>query len=167
MRKRLALLTIMGLLLFGLAAPAGADSDARPFKATVVGTVSWTPDAECPPTLLSTDSAGVGNATHLGKMAMASEHCTPPGLDYGPGFMVFTAASGDELHFEYGGTCPPFMDLPIGDLLTCTVDWDVVGGTGRFAYAQGSGSGYVSIVWEGLIVPTMDAWWTLEGTIGY
>lgn len=167
MRRTIALLAVFGLTLLGLAAPAVADSDARPFKADIGGELFWTPDGECPITGLRTNAVGVGNATHLGKMTMTSDHCTPPELDYGVGDMVWTAANGDEIYLDYWGTCDDFSSLQVGEVLICTVEFDVVGGTGRFDDVDGSGEGYVHIVWLGITAPSMPAWWVYEGILGY
>ena len=43
----------------------------------------------------------------------------------------------------------PVLTLPIGDVLTCSFVFDVVGGTGRFDGADGEGIGTLSMVWLG------------------
>lgn len=174
MRRMLALLAVLGLMLIGLAAPAGADSDARPFKATFSGELYWTEDFGCasatsPPVRTNFDV--VGKATHMGKTTMTGSHCTPGGMDYGPSVMTLTAANGDEIEVVYGGTCEPWFDLETGDILRCTVEiGDVVGGTGRFTDATIDGSG---MLWIGWIVSgegpadRMPARWVYEGTVEY
>jgi hypothetical protein len=168
----LALLAVVGLILVGLAAPAGAEFDERPYKATMSGEVFWMPDPDClavNPWGISTHSSASGNATHLGNVTMSSGHCTPAADStiYAGGEMVITAANGDQLYFDYGGTCPTLDQLVVGETFSCTVDFDVVGGTGRFIRAEGSGNGLVYVDFLGLGAPSMPAWWVFEGTIGY
>jgi hypothetical protein len=81
--------------------------------------------------------------------------------------MKLIAANGDEVHIKDEGVCPPWMDLPIGEVLTCTLEFDIVGGAGRFADATGEGSGTASLIWLGITEPKTDAWWSWTGTIGY
>jgi hypothetical protein len=166
MRKILTLLAVSGLLVAVLAAPAGADPDARPFKAVMYGELSWQQTTECPGPVL-THSEATGQASHLGRSTMTGDHCTPAGNEYGPGAMTLVAANGDEVHMEYHGVCPPWMDLPIGEVLTCSLEFEIVGGTGRFADATGEGSGTASLVWLGIGEPRTAGWWAWNGTIGY
>jgi hypothetical protein len=167
MRRVLVLLAVLGLLIVGLAGPVGADSSARPFKAELHGDMMWGLDAECPITGVRTSSYAVGSVSHMGKTTMTGDHCTPAGMTYGVGEMVLVAANGDEVEAEYWGECPPYMELPIGEVLTCTMDFEITGGSGRFAGAHGSGTGSVSLIWLGIGEPQTTAWWTWEGTIGY
>jgi hypothetical protein len=144
---------------------------ARPFKAFMTGEMTWDETAfECLPITgipVRTGMEATGWASHLGRSTLAGSHCTPTANDYGPSEMTLVAANGDEVHMGYQGVCPPFMDLPIGDVLTCSLEFDIVGGTGRFADATGEGSGTVSLVWLGVGEARTSAWWTWTGTIGY
>jgi hypothetical protein len=108
-----------------------------------------------------------GRVSHLGRSTMTGDHCTPQGADYGPSVMTLIAANGDEVHMDYHGACPPLDTVPIGGVLTCSLEFDVDGGTGRFADATGEGSGTVSLIWLGMGEPRTTAWWTWAGTIGY
>ena len=166
MRKVFSLLAVSALLATMLAAPAGAKPDARPFKATMYGEMSWIPTSECPGPVF-THSEAIGNASHLGRTTLKGNHCTPAGTEYGPGEMTLVAANGDQVHMAYHGVCPPWMDLPIGEVLTCTLEFEIVGGTGRFSRATGEGSGTASLIWLGITEPKTDAWWSWTGTIGY
>ncbi len=172
MRKVLVLFAVLALMVIGLAAAAGAGSSDRPFKATFEGEVFWMPVPECEsanPWGLQTLSEGTGRASHLGKTTMESGHCTPGPEDtlYGPGDMTFVAANGDELHITYGGECPLVGDLEIGETFSCTVDFDITGGTGRFDDAEGGGNGMVYVEFLGLGAPSMPASWVYSGEIGY
>ena len=67
---------------------------------------------------------------------------------------------------KYHGVCPPLAQRQLGDVLICSFEFEIDGGTGRFADATGEGSGTLSMVWLGP-VPRAPAWWTWTGTIGY
>ena len=172
MRKALVLFAVLALMLVGLGAPAGADSSDRPFKANLSGEVYWVPDPGCfsvNPWGLKTMSAATGNTSHLGKATVESGHCTPGPEDtlYGPGDMKLVAANDDEVHISYGGECPLVGDLVVGETFSCTIDFEITGGTGRFADAIGGGHGMVYVEFLGLGAPTMPASWIYWGEIGY
>lgn len=171
MRKMFALLALWGLLIAMLAAPAGAKSDARPFKAFMTGEMFWDDTAiECLEETgipVRSNMDATGRVSHLGRSTLTGDHCTPTGTEYGESVATLVAANGDEVHMEYNGVCPPLAPVPIPSVVTCTFEFEVVpGGTGRFADATGEGSGTLSFVWLGE-VPRTDAWWTWTGTIGY
>ena len=100
---------------------------------------------------------------------MESGHCTPGPADtlYGPDEMKFIAANGDEVHFIYGGECPLVGELVIGETFSCSVEADIVGGTGRFEGASGWANGKVYVDFLGLGTPSMPASWVYSGEIGY
>lgn len=84
---------------------------------------------------------GTGKATHLGKITITSEHC----LFRAPSSMPFTvqfgeatleAANGDELVINYDGT---WSTDPSAQEIRLNTDYEIIGGTGRFEHAQGSG----------------------------
>ncbi len=168
MRKMFALLAVSGLLIAMVAAPAGAKSDARPFKAFMTGEMFWEVGVdECvgvTPEAVRSNMDATGRVSHLGHSTMTGRHCTPAGAEYGPSVATLVAANGDEVYMKYHGECPPFPEL--GEVLTCSFEFEVDRGTGRFADATGEGSGTLSIVWLGP-VPSAPAWWTWTGTIGY
>ena len=171
MRKIFALLAVSGLLIAMVAAPAGAKSDERPFKAFMTGEMSWDDTAfECLPLTgipVRTGMEATGQVSHLGRSTLVGSHCTPAGSDYGPGEMTLIAANGDEVDITYGGVCPDYADFPLDEVFTCTLEFDIDGGTGRFADAHGSGEGTMSIIWVGVGQPSTTAWWSWVGTIGY
>lgn len=171
MRKLFALLALSGLLIAMVAVPAGAQSDARPFKAFMTGELFWDETAfECLAVTgipVRSYMDATGRVSHLGRTTLEGSHCTPQGNEYGPSVMTLVAANGDEVHMEYHGVCPPLDTVPIGGVLTCSLEFDVAGGTGRFADATGEGSGTLSLIWLGIGEPRTSAWWTWTGTIGY
>ena len=166
MRKAIATLAAMSLVLFGLAAPAGADSNARPFKGAMSGEVTWSLDFDCM-LALSTDSTAAGNASHLGRMTMTSRHCTPAGHDLTDGKMTFIAANGDAVDLEYWGYTPTVDELVPGQVFTVDLEFLVAGGTGRFESAVGAGEMTAFVLFEDLSAPVVAASWVWSGTIGY
>ena len=177
MRKMFALLAVSGLLIAMVAAPAGAKSDERPFKAYMTGEMSWNPFADdcVAETGIPVRSYmnATGRVSHLGRSTLTGDHCTPqvtgyPDPDHNdpPSVATLVAANGDEVHMNYHGVCPPYWEAEEGIEFICTFDFEIVGGTGRFAGATGGGSGTLSMVWLGE-VPSTSAWWTWTGTIGY
>lgn len=175
MRKMFALLAVSGLLIAMVAAPAGAKSDARPFKAFMTGEMRWDETAfdclEVTEIPVRSYMDATGRVSHLGRSTLKGDHCTPQGIYYpdpseGPSVATLVAANGDEVYMKYHGECPPLDDVPIPGVLACSFEFDVDGGTGRFDGATGEGSGTLSIVWLGY-EPSATAWWTWTGTIGY
>ena len=166
MRKMFALLAVSGLLIAMVAAPAGAKSDERPFKAFMTGEMSWAPDGECPTTELHSYMDATGRVSHLGRSTLTGDHCTPPLTEYGPSEATLVAANGDEVDMIYHGECPPLGDLNEGDVLECSFVFEIVDGTGRFDGADGEGIGTLSLIWAGH-EPKTTAWWTWTGTIEY
>jgi hypothetical protein len=166
-----AVLALVGsaLLTMAIAAPASADPGSRPFKGMVVGEVAFNP---VPVTVcpnyggLRTESSAIGTSTHLGKTAMTSQHCTPLGDDFGPGTMTLTSASGDEVWITYHGSAP--FPGPGVTVFQGSMEFEIVGGTGRFEDAVGGGAMIIEIVFQGFEDPAWPATWVWNGTIiGY
>jgi hypothetical protein len=165
MRKAIVLL--MAAAMLSIAVPAlGTDSDARPFKGSMNGSVLFEPDPACDnnPWLIRTDSQATGEVSHLGSTVMTSAHCTPAVETIEGGEMTLVAANGDRVFIEYEGTAPP----PNQDgIIIADVDFVIVGGDGRFTGATGGGDMTAFIVFEGLADPEWPASWVWSGTIGY
>lgn len=168
MKKLLGAVVLLAALMAFIVTAATADTGGtdRPFTGTLVGSASVAPDENCP-IGLRTLSEGSGTASHLGLVAMVSNHCTPPANAITGGHMTFAAANGDELHMTYSGTCaaPPFP--PVGEVFTCSTDNVIVGGTGRFADATGEAQLTAHVTWTGFGAPLLPATWTWDGTISY
>ena len=169
-----AVLALAGsaLLVMAIAAPVSADSGSRPFRGSVVGEVAFNPVpvTVCAPSDvnwggLRTESSAAGTSTHLGKTVMTARHCTPSGDNFGPGTMVLTAANGDEVWIEYFGSAP--FPGPGVTVIKASFTFEIIGGTGRFANADGAGTMTASIVFEGFGDPAWPATWVWNGTIGY
>ena len=168
MKKLLgAVVLLAALMAFGVAvATADTGGTDRPFTGTLAGSATFPLDSTCPFTGRRTWSAASGTASHLGRVTMVSTHCTPPANAIA-GQMTLTAANGDELHMTYTGTCsaPPFP--PVGEVITCSTDNVVVGGTGRFAGATGAMQITAHVTNAGFGVPEWPATWTWVGTLSY
>lgn len=136
MRRILILLGACLMVLVGVASPAGAQSDARPFAGSASGALEFLPTQPprvCPPPSLTTTVTSIpGKALHLGRMSLSSEHCAGFGHLTG-GTMTMVAANGDKVFLEYS------LDAPMVPLPAFTVDVDgtIVNGTGRFEGASG------------------------------
>lgn len=171
MRRTTVALIVLALALLGITAPASANTAMRPFKGVVVGVgvVDLAPSGmNCPLGLLTSGGAR-GTVSHLGLTTMTSKHCTPgpPTFDtITGGQMELVAANGDKLDFTYTGKCVP---PPFPATITCDLVATVIGGTGRFADAQGQVDMYVAVSFNGsLDLPTiLPGSWTLTGAISY
>lgn len=177
MRRPILFLTLLAVIAMGLAAPASARPDARPFKGSVTGEVTFPFVGE--PCLgdplffggVRTDTDATGTASHLGRTIATSQHCSPATDLITGGTATFEAANGDEVHLEYFGTVDPVvsfanqpeLDSPIVAELTYEID----GGTGRFEGATGDGTMTVTVLFKGFGPTPWPATWTWSGTIGY
>ena len=176
MRKSTRLLGVASsalLLLAGATGTASAGAD-RPFKGTVAGEAAFepVPTTVCSDVVipelgmgLQTVSRATGQFTHLGASSMYSAHCTPSGSAISGGAMTVKAANGDEVHMVYDGTADPMPAL--GESLVVKGNFEIKGGTGRFAGASGNGKYVVTIVYEGLQDMSWPGTWTYKGTIRY
>ena len=172
MRRSTMILSVAIVLVMAVAAPASANSSTRPFKGSVTGAVTFNPVGleVCPASGtyfggLRTDSMANGNASHLGKVAMMSSHCTPAGDTIAGGGMTLVAANGDELYLQYEGTAP-FPDESTV-VIVAMLDFAITGGTGRFANASGSGDLIAYVDFEGFEDPSWAARWVWSGAIAY
>ena len=131
--KLLLFPAVVLVAIVGLGVTVGADPAARPFKGTVAGQVNFAPAPQCP-VGLKTISDAEGTFAHLGRTTMHSEHCTPTGDFITGGAMTLVAANGDQLEIEYNAFAP---FPPPTTVIHGTGDFEITGGTGRFAGATG------------------------------
>ncbi len=167
-RSWLAVLVAAALCL-AFAAPVAAKNPAKPFSGSFVTVDSYDLiHPGCPgDAFLKADIVGRGQFQHLGLTRIHMTHCTWLDLATGAGWtgvgdMTLTAANGDTLLLHYRAT---FQMDPWPDFVSSTVDtlpWTVVGGTGRFEHATGSGGGTNFAV---MAAGTATYW--LSGTISY
>ncbi|HMB94097.1 MAG TPA: hypothetical protein VKP65_24830 [Rhodothermales bacterium] len=111
----------------------------------------FTPDPTCgvAPPYFRVTQEGFGEATHLGRFTFYATFCVDAtdvldgmltageSIPYFDGFGTLTAANGDELWIELAGEILP-VDDPVFEY-QFSDPFDVVGGTGRFDGASGSG----------------------------
>ena len=138
---RLIRTLVAALALVLLTAPAVATAATpTPFKSDFTAQASF---AETPvPGVFTVTTAGVGHASHLGKITLSTsetlDFATSPGtllvLD---GQSVMVAANGDELYWAYEGT-GSLPDEHGNSVLSGT--FVITGGTGRFSDATGGGT---------------------------
>jgi hypothetical protein len=116
---------------------------------------------------LRANIVGQGQFRHLGLTQVHFTHCTWLNLATGAGRtdvgeMTLTAANGDTLFLHYQAT---FQMDPWPAFVTSTVrtfSWTLVGGTGRFEHATGSGGGNGF----GVMASGSSTYW-LSGSISY
>jgi len=140
-----AVLTLMSAL--PTLATRGNPDQAVPIAGWTAGTDSFAaPDEGClPGDLWRYEHVGTGQVAHLGTVQVFVTHCTRlTGMttgEAGPGTMTMTAANGDQLFFTHFGTFEVTVG-PAGPVESIvSLEWEIVGGTGRFAGATGSGDG--------------------------
>lgn len=122
---------VMAVAASGVAvSPASAAKPAVPFKASVSGTVTLTSP-------VTFKLAGAGKASHLGnvKSYQADGVFTGPSTDTLT--ETLTAANGDTLVI----LCNQVLEEISPGVYRGTDTWTVIGGTGRFSDATGSGTG--------------------------
>jgi hypothetical protein len=143
--KRILNFTALTLTAFILFATVSVMATERPFALNAKGVATFNTDASGNP--ISANVSSSGTATHLGlTTTVGTITFTPdpanPGrlLTHGTGTM--TAANGDTVQLELNGA----LELTPGST-TATDKFAVslVGGTGRFAGANGTGTGIVVV----------------------
>jgi hypothetical protein len=135
MRTLVTAAVLVMTLTLAVAAPVSA-SEARPMRGSFEGTV-FLPAPRCGSDL-TVGFGGAGNATHFGQLTGAATNCTlfSLGTDAVPvydGEATFTAADGSAVLTTYEGV----QAAPVAGVATYSTTITVVGGTGRFADADG------------------------------
>lgn len=132
---------IAGVVAFALVfvTPLVADQHDRPFEVSIVGNANPVPDPEDPCVLLNTETAVI-HGTHLGRGTWDSfetvNFCTnEDGGGDVEGEFTLTAANGDQIFGTY--TTVVFV---VGGSIEASGTYEIVGGTGRFEDASGSGT---------------------------
>ncbi len=137
---------LRGLLFalpFAVPAVAAAGPTNVPFSGTLTTQEVLHPDpSACPTTpFLAGTTTGSGQASHLGAVIGTATDCVTPTspvtYSFTNGNLVVTAANGDQLRVQYAGTLAPTATQPI---FAITGTYRIVGGTGRFASASGTGA---------------------------
>ena len=161
MKRTVMVLAALAVLVAGATAltPAAAAEDL-PFKARVAGNAHLSPTDD--PNVVRNEETGEGQATHLGAFDWSTveyaNFAVVPGGVAVVGSFTLTAADGDELHGVHATI--GLFDVN-GDLILHG-HFTLVGGTGRFADASGSGaldavaSLGPGLPFEGTLVGTID-----------
>ena len=110
-----------------------------PFTATIAITELITPIGK-PPCVMVGDISGTGQATHLGKVTLASHDCinliTPPtAFAFSSDQLILTAANGEQIFATYSGGFK--IEGAVGVISGA---YQIVGGTGKFSEASGAGT---------------------------
>ena len=134
MTSRAILLAAAAAAALACVGPAGAgNAGVPPFSAYFSGTASFTSQT-------TTGFLGTGEATHLGRSSsVGAVSFSPPnaaGCYPNLNTETLTAANGDQLVIRSDDQACPIGPTSFHG----TGNWVVVGGTGRFANATGSGS---------------------------
>ena len=167
MRRLVAILGVVALIAFAATPVMAGGDEHRPFKGTTHGYGMVVPDASCPAFGgLRSVFTQTGHVTHLGKVVMDNDHCTPAGPDVTGGRMTIVAANGDELSITYSGGPAPAVG-PDPAQFDVPIEFVIVGGTGRFEGATGGGHMTVSISWPGFEPNYWPSIVAIDGTIGY
>ena len=138
-RASLGAVAVVFVALTGLAAPvaAGAAEGANvPFKGRLAGVETTT--GFTPPSTVSIVLEGTGNTTHLGRFTLVNPHDVDLSTMTGCGPEVLTAANGDSVTAEGCGVATVVSGSPPFATLSIVEDYEITGGTGRFAGATGS-----------------------------
>lgn len=146
MTKLARILGVVMLLVLVTASPALAarkQPDLQvPIRGTVTGETGVDPAApDCEGgALWRFFSSGAGTISHLGRVDYHLTQCSypsPEGTVFRGGTVAFTAANGDTLIIAQEGSSEIIGAF---DGYTLDATWTVVGGSGRFAGATGSGT---------------------------
>jgi hypothetical protein len=122
---------LMAVAASGIAASVGYAAEAGdPFEASVSGTVSITGEQ-------TFELEGDGNASHLGKLKGYQADGTFTGPNTDVLIETLTAANGDRLTIQ----CDQVLEEISPGVFHGSDTWTVIGGTGRFSDATGSGTG--------------------------
>lgn len=137
--------TLAAIGLLGLAPTATASpttSHPQPISGTTSGADTYASPATCPEgATWRFINSSTGWVSHLGRVTATNTHCTfaSDGVFSG-GETTITAANGDDLFMTYSGSF--VLDNPTNPTRSdIELTWQIVGGTGRFEHAKGTGTG--------------------------
>jgi hypothetical protein len=173
MNRKLWATVAAAALCFAIAAPVAAADPSRPFGGWTSGTDTTDENATgCPAgSFIRYGNTGTGQFLHLGLVEAVVTHCTRLDVATGAGWfddgtITITAANGDTLVLDHQGTfqLSPW-ETPPPWTSDVELTWVVVGGTGRFENATGSGIGAGFADGVGLPGSTTTIW--LSGAIAY
>ena len=154
MRRVNGAISIVTAAILALVSPVRAAGGPQllPFGASLEGEAH--PQQTTDPCVWTNEESGRGRAIHMGAITWATAEtvnfCSnPAGIDV-HGDFLFVAADGAEVHGRY--TTLAHADMATGTI-TFSGQWQILGGTGRFAEAGGTGTltGQGSLAGPGVI----------------
>jgi hypothetical protein len=134
MKASISLAVAAMLLTAALAIPAAAQKQV-PFKGSIQGHETDTPQGGPPPTTLSVDGSATGIATHVGQFSFTYELTVNLANGTATGSAHLIAANGDSIYTTIAGSSE--LTATTG-VVSITEINTITGGTGRFAGAEGS-----------------------------
>ena len=153
---------LMSVLLLVSSVLLAAQGESRPFSVVLDGHASpvFQPDG-C--TIIN-DEQGTGHANHLGRITWQSHEtvdvCSNPDGGVVVGQITLTAANGDVVSGTYETLAN--LDFAAGQV-TALGEFQITGGTGRFANAAGEGI----ISATGSLAPPFGVLGAMRGSITY
>jgi hypothetical protein len=134
MKASLSLVIAAMLLTAALAVPAAAQKQV-PFKGSLQGQETNTPQGGPPPTTLSVDGSVTGMATHVGQFSFNYQLTVTLANGTATGSARLIAANGDSIYTTIAGAIETTSTPGVASVTEINT---ITGGTGRFAGAQGS-----------------------------
>ena len=134
MKASISLVVAAMLLTAVLAVPAAAQKQV-PFKGSLQGHETDTPEGGPPPTTLSVDGNATGIASHVGQFSFSYQLTVTLADGTATGSAQLIAANGDSIYTTVAGSSE--MTATPG-VFSITEINTITGGTGRFSGAQGS-----------------------------
>jgi len=134
MKASISLAVAAMLLTAALAVPVTAQKQV-PFKGSLQGHETDTPQGGPPPTTLSVDGSATGIATHVGQFSFTYQLTVNLANGTATGSARLIAANGDSVFTTIAGSSE-LTTTP--GVVSITEINTITGGTGRFAAAQGS-----------------------------
>jgi hypothetical protein len=133
MKGSISLVVAAMLLTAVLAVPAAAKQ--VPFKGSLQGHETDTPEGGPPPTTLTVDGSTTGIASHVGQLSFSYQLTVTLADGTATGSAHLIAANGDSIYTTVAG---PSETTATPGVASITEINTITGGTGRFFGAQGS-----------------------------
>jgi hypothetical protein len=127
-------LAVAAMLLAATLAVAAAQKQV-PFKGSLQGHETDTPEGGPPPTTVNIDGSATGIATLVGQFSFSYQLTVTLATGTATGSAQLIAANGDSIFTTVAGSSEPTATPGV---LSITEIDTITGGTGRFAGAQGS-----------------------------
>ena len=128
-------LVVAAMLLTAVLAVTAAAQNQVPFKGSLQGHESDTPEGGPPPTTLNADGNTTGIATHVGQFSFTYQLTVTLATATATGSGHLVAANGDSIYTTIAGTLEVTSTPGVDSITEINT---ITGGTGRFAGAQGT-----------------------------